>query len=251
MKPFAVLGLLIAAGLFARADDPYADSVISYAPGTGINTSYETPAVALGAPASAAVITAPAYATTDIVGVGNGGQLAVMFNSPITNDSAHHAGGMDFTIFGNEFFTTTASTVSGIYNHTGLTVWVSQDNVTYYRLAAPYGADDYYPTQGTGDPLMPVNTALSLSSFTGQTTAQALALYNGSAGGASYSLSWAVDAGGDSVTLPSVSYVEIQGTSGFGYVDAISRVETVPEPTGFGLLMAGVSVVHCCRRQRG
>ena len=32
-----------------RAQDPFADQVISYTPGTGINTSFETPSAALGA----------------------------------------------------------------------------------------------------------------------------------------------------------------------------------------------------------
>jgi len=235
----------------AQAGDPFADQVISYTPGTGINTSYETPSVALGAPASAATITSPPFQNTDIVGVGNGGELTAAFNTPITNNPAGHAGGMDFTIFGNEFFTLSGSTISGIFNHTGLTVWVSQDNVSYYQLAAPYGADDYYPTQGSGDASVPVNPSLSLSSFTGQTTAQALSLYNGSAGGASYAISWAEDSGGHAVNLPSISYIQVQGTSGAGYIDGFSRVADAPEPAGTGLIVAGIGTLFSLGRQRG
>lgn len=237
------------AGLFGAAD-PYADQVTSYTPGTGINTSFENSSSALGAPLSTATIMAPPFASSDIVGVGNGGQLTLQFNTPILNNSAGHAGGFDFTIFGNDFFTLSGSTIGGVFNHTGLTVWVSQDNVTYYQLAAPYGADDYYPTQGNGDPSLPIDPSLSLSSFIGQTSSQAQSLYNGSAGGASYSVAWAEDAGGNPVSLPSISYIQIQGTSGFGYVDAVSRVQDIPEPVSGGLLLAGLGVVLSRRRRR-
>jgi hypothetical protein len=242
------LGAFLSPAGLLHASDPYADQVISYAPGTGINTSFENSSAALGAPFSTATITAPAFSTSSIVGVGNGGQLTLAFNEPILNDPAGHAGGMDFTIFGNEFFTLSGSTIGGIFNHTGLTVWVSQDNITYYQLAAPYSADDYFPTQGSGDPSLPVNSSLTLSSFTGQTTAQALSLYNGSAGGASYSISWAQDAGGQPVNLPSVSYIQIQGTSGFGYVDSVSRVQDIPEPASAWMAVTGVGLLAFRRR---
>jgi hypothetical protein len=206
--------------------------------------------VALGAPLSSATITAPPFQNTQIVGVGTGGFLTLEFNTPITSDSVNHLGGMDFTIFGNEFFALgSGSTISGVFNHTGLTVWVSQDNVTFYQLAAPYGADDYYPTEGTGDPSVPINPTFSLSTFMGQTSAQALSLYNGSAGGASYSISWAQDGSGNPVNLSEISYVKIEGTSGFGYVDAISRVASVPEPGDVTLLFAGAGTLLWRRRQ--
>jgi len=249
LRALTLGAFLCPAGLLDAAD-PYADQVIGYTPGTGINTAFENSNSALGAPLSSATITAPPFSSSDLVGVGNGGQLTLEFNTPILNNPAGHAGGLDFTIFGNEFFTLSSSGINGVFSHPGLTVWVSQDNVTYYQLGAPYGADDYYPTQGNGDPSLPINSALSLSSFTGQTTGQALSLYNGSAGGASYSISWAEDTGGHSVNLPSISYVQIQGTSGFGYVDAVSRVQDIPEPVSGGLLFAGLGVGLLRRRHR-
>jgi hypothetical protein len=238
-----VLGASLGSAGLLRAADPYADQVIGYTPGTGINTSFENTSAALGAPFSSATITSPPFSNTAIIGVGMGGFLTLGFNTPILNDAAGHAGGMDFTIFGNEFFTLSGSTIGGLFNHTGLTVWVSQDNITYYQLAAPFGADDYYPTQGNGDPSLPVNPSLTLSSFMGQTTAQALSLYDGSAGGASYSISWAEDTNGQAVNLPSISYVQIQGTSGFGYVDSVSRVQDVPEPAFAFLGSAGIGIL--------
>lgn len=244
------LGALLAPAGLLHATDPYADQVIGYVPGTGINTSFENTSAALGAPLSSATITAPPFSNTNIVGVGNGGLLTLAFNTPILNSPTGHAGGMDFTIFGNEFFTLSGSTIAGVFNHPGLSVWVSQDNLTYYQLAAPYGADDYYPTQGSGDPSLPVNPAFTLSTFVGQTTSQALSLYGGSAGGASYSISWAEDANGQPVNLSSISYIQIQGTSGFGYVDAVARVQDIPEPVSGGLLLAGLGLVLARRRHR-
>ncbi len=255
MKKLIVFGLLLATSAIVHAqNDPYADSVISYTPGTGLNTSYENSSAALGAPTTGSdgstpySVIYPAYKNTQIVGIGNGGQLTLEFNAPITNDPANHAYGMDFTIFGNEFFIN-GSPIGGTYDHTGLTVWVSQDNVTYYQLAVPsgYGADDWLPTNNGGDPGLPVDPSLSLSSFNGLTTAQALALYDGSAGGASFSLSWAKDADGDSVDLSSASYIKIEGTSGYGYVDAVSRVESVPEPSGVALMVVGMGILFFYR----
>lgn len=244
--------LLLAAALVARADDPYADSVVGYTPGTGINASFQNSSAALGAPAPGATITAPPFSNTQIVGVGNGGALTVQFNTPILNDPTGHAGGFDFTIFGNEFFTLSAGTIGGVFNHTGLSVWVSQDNVTYYQLATSRGADDLFPTAGSGNPALPLSGSLSLSNFTGLTTAQALSLYNGSAGGASYSISWAEDGNGDPVDLSSISYIQIEGSGGFGYVDSIARVQDIPEPSDIALFLLGmVGLLFVLKMRRG
>ncbi len=250
MKISVVCGLILAAvGSSSYAQDPYADTVISYVPGTGQSTSYENSGAALGAPSSVATITAPAFGNTNIVGIGNGGELTLGFNTPILNDPVGHADGMDFTIFGNEFFVLGSGGISGIYNHTGLSVWVSEDNITYYELNSTKGADDLFPSEGSGDPGLPVNPALTLSSFVGLTTAQALSLYDGSGGGASYSISWAENASGQPADLPSISYVRIEGTGGYGYVDAVARVETVPEPAEGCVALAGVGAMIFLRRR--
>jgi hypothetical protein len=235
-----------------HAQDNFADSVISYIQGTGGSPTYNTPSAALGAPTASGTINAAAYLNTQIVGIGNGGELTLGFNTPITNDPINHAFGMDFTIFGNDFFISGSNGFSGTYTHPGLSVWVSSDNMTYYQLKVPngYDADSSFPEQGTGDPGLPVNPAYTLSTFNGLSVSQALALYNGSAGGASYSLSWAQDTGGNAVNLPSISYIEIAGTSGFGYVDAVSRVENVPEPSCAGLVFAGIGVLLSHRRRQ-
>jgi len=260
MKILAACGLVLALALPGRAQDPYADTVVSYVSGTGagFNTAYDNASAALGPAITGSDgstpygVSYPAYQTSQIVGVGEGGELTVGFDTPITNDPADHAYGMDFTIFGNEFFVDGGG---GAYVHPGLTVWVSQDNVTYDELRVPngYGADDSFPTnpvsQG-GNPFLPVNPSLSLSSFDGLTQAQALSLYDGSGGGASFSISWAVDADGNPVDLSSISYIEVEGTSGYGYIDAFSMVETIPEPATILLLLIGAGGLLCFRRFR-
>lgn len=244
MKILVVCGLILAAvESSSHAQDPYADTVISYVPGTGQSASYENSSAALGAPSSVASITAPAFGNTNIVGIGNGGELTLGFNTPVLNDPGGHAEGMDFTIFGNEFFVLGSNGISGIYDHTGLSVWVSEDNITYYELNSTTGADDLFPSEGSGDPGLPVNPALALSSFVGLTPAQALSLYDGSGGGASYSISWADNTSGQPVDLPSISYVRIEGTGGYGYVDAVARAESVPEPAEGYMALIGIGAL--------
>lgn len=233
----------MATTLVVRAQDNYADTVVSYTPGSTYDSSYQNPDVALGAPTTSATINDPAYATSQICVINPGGELTLGFNTPILNDPTGHADGMDFTIFGNDFFVNGSGGVfSSTYDHPGLTVWVSQNDVNFYELDVPngYGADDSFPTEGSGNPLLPVNPSLTLSSFVGQTDAQALSLYDGSAGGASFSISWAVDANGNLVDLSSINEIEIIPTTGYGLVDAIARVESVPEPATTGLFCAGV-----------
>jgi hypothetical protein len=251
LKTAVACGLLLAAVASSRADDPYADSVVSYVSGTGENTSFENPDAALGAPTSSASITAPAFSNAQIVGIGEGGELTLAFDTPILNDPSGHAGGMDFTIFGNEFFVLGKGDITGIFDHTGLTVWVSEDNVTYYELAAPEGADDLFPTEGSGNPALPLDPALTLPDFIGLTQAQALDIYDDSAGGASYSISWAENAEDQPVDLPSISYVKIEGSEGFGYVDSVARVESIPEPGAPVLAAVGAGILLVWRKRRG
>ncbi len=245
-----VCGLFLAVAATSRADDPYADSVVSYVPGTGISSSYENTNAPLGAPSSTATVTVPASGTNTIIGIGNGGELTLEFNSPILNDPTDHAYGLDFTVFGNDFFALGGGQISYLYDHPGLTLWVSEDNFTYYQLAAPQGADDSYPTEGSGDPGLPVNPSLSLSSFDGLTPAAAVADYAGSAGGSSYSISWAEDSQDNPVDIPEISYIKIEGTGGYGYVDAVARVESVPEPGEMALAAIGAVGLITWRRRR-
>ena len=53
-------------------------------------------------------------------------------------------------------------------------------------------------------------------------------LYDGSGGGASYDISWAVDARGRRIWLPMVRYIRIDVISGKAEIDAFSAVARTP-----------------------
>src|SRR5438552_14156984 len=81
--------------LAVAGDDPFADSVVEYNPGTGASPAYMNPLTALGSPERftgegifPSVVSAfsPPFGTDEIVSIGAGGHLTVHFNSPITND---------------------------------------------------------------------------------------------------------------------------------------------------------------------
>src|SRR5262249_50776205 len=66
-------------------------------------------------------------------------------------------------------------------------------------------------------------------------------LYNGSGGGTGYDISWAQDGGGQSVFLPSISFIRVDVLSGKSEIDAIAAV---PEPKVLPLaLLAGLALV--------
>jgi hypothetical protein len=228
----------------------FADSVVSF----GGLSGYGTPASALGAPTvfigyQNADPFNPPYDPAHIVGLTNGGFLTLHLDRPIQNDP--HPFGIDFIIFGHAGFNIT----NGDYAGGGITdgsfftggtatsrVSVSADGVTFYTLnpslAPP--VDGLFPTDAAGDPLLPVNPALTQADFAGKGLAGIAALYAGSAGGTGYDLSWAQDGFGHSVTLSSVNYVRVDVLDGPAYIDAIS---VVPEPScGALLLFAGVAL---------
>lgn len=227
----------------AKADS-FADFVVSYNPGTGAAAGFTNTTAVLGAPTASATITAPPFSKIQILSLGFGGSVVVGFNSPISNSAANPFG-LDFTIFNNSFFTLSGSTISGDFTHPGLTVYVSQDDTNFYLLSSSTnnGADGLYPTAGTGNPFLPVNPALGLSAFIGGTTSNALALYNGSAGGSSYDISSAIDTNGSPVSLDWISYVEVINTStnSVGEIDAFAAV--VPEPSSLMLVVIAMSAL--------
>jgi len=243
----ALASLLVVSTLHAQ----YADSIVSYTSGSGVSPSYTDPTHALGAPTTFigyqnADPFNPPYLGSDLVSVGAGGSLTVQFASPILN-SPSHPYGLDFIIFGNSGFIITNGDFSGggitdgslFANNTGATrVSVSADNVTYYALnpaLAPV-ADGLFPTDSAGDSHLPVNPALSQSDFAGQNLAGIRSLYAGSGGGTGYDISWAQDGFGQSVFLPSISFVRVEVLSGKSEIDAIS---VVPEPGSWALGLVG------------
>ena len=263
-KMFVSLAL---AGLFAiptltRAQ--FASGVHDYTEGSGVQSGYNDPTAALGAPSTETMdpiygnspvdpFDAP-YLSSQIVGVGTGGSLTLQFAAPIQNNPGHPFG-LDFIIFGHAGFIedfSTGTVVDGSLYTGGssdVRVSVSADGTTFYTLnpALTPQVDGLFPTDGSGNPFLPVNPALTPADFAGLDLAGIRALYNGSAGGAGFSLAWAMDSNGQSVSLSSVDYVRLEvlndGTP--AYIDAIS---VVPEPATWTLTLTGAGLFLFRRR---
>ena len=244
----------------------FASSVTSYNAGAGTTASYQDPTRSLGAPTTfigyqnADPFNAP-YQAAHLVSVGAGGWLTVAFSQPILNTG--HAFGLDFSIFGNSGFVITngtdenwnyigaPATDGSLYgNNFGVTrVLVSADNVNYFTLNPLFAqtVDSYFPTDAAGDFRLPMNPALTGSSFAGLDLAGISALYAGSGGGMGYDISWAQDGLGNSVALGSISYVRVEVLSGKSEIDALVAV---PEPTTLSLALLGMGALLVTLRQR-
>jgi hypothetical protein len=215
--------------------------VIDYNRGTGFATGFTNSAAALGAPASGSSVTpfAPAFSKTQLVSIGTNGSLTLRFDPPIVNDPSNPFG-VDFSIFGNTFFAITNGNYSGGGitdgsvggNNTGATtIQVSADGTNWFTLnpALAPTADNIFPTDGLGDPRLPVNPALTGSSFSGLGLTGIRALYAGSAGGTGYDLAWAQDTNGNFVNLPIARYVRVNVLSNKSEIDAVAAVRgTLP-----------------------
>ena len=248
-----VAGVVVFAAAFVSKStraDSFADFVVSCNPGTSPAAGFTNTAAVLGAPTASATITAPPFQKTQILSLGFGGSLVVGFNSPISNNPANPFG-LDFTIFNNSFLELNGANITTNFTHPGLRVYVSQDDVNFYLLSSSTnnGAGDMFPTEGSGNPFQPINPSLSLSSFVGGTTSNALALYNGSAGGASYDISAAIDTNGNPVSLNWISYVEVINTStnSVGEIDAFA---VVPEPSSLALVATAALGSLLLKRRR-
>ena len=257
MKKLLLVSAL--AGVFVSpflAQAQFASGVISYNPGTGFSPNFTNSSAALGAPASGNGITpfAPPFSTSQIVSIGAGGSLTLQFNAPILNNPADPYG-IDMMIFGNSFFVvssgsgSSAITSGAIFTSTVSTrVEVSADGSSWFTLdpgLAP-NVGTYFPTEGTGNPFVPVNPALTSADFNGLNLSGIRSLYGGSAGGAGFDLSWARDGNGNSVDLQSASFLRIDVLSGRTQIDAIS---VVPEPGVSMFAGAGVLSLAIVRRR--
>jgi hypothetical protein len=253
----SVLALASLLGMPGVTFGQFANAVLSYDHGTGFAASFTNANAALGAPTSAGSVTpyAPPFSTSQLVSVGAGGSLTLQLAMPILNDPTHPFG-MDFLIFGNSFFITTNGTganakASGslFTSSVSTRVEVSTDATTWFTLApalAP-AVGTWFPSDGPGNPLLPVNPALTGSDFGGLNLSGIRSLYNGSAGGSGFDLDWARDGDGNGVALDSVSYVRIDVLSGRTQIDAIS---VVPEPSSGLLSAVGGTVLWLTSRSR-
>lgn len=184
-----------------------------------------------------------------IATINSGGYITVMFDSPIEDDPSNWYG-RDFIVFGNSAFAGNATVyaTSNMSNHkinngsSGMwepsTVSVSQDGDTWYTYTTGPFADDFAPTQAFTwdrdvcawdlelDWTKPIDPILSKANFAAKTVADAIDMYNGSAGGTSFDLS-SLPLSLNSQGRKWVKYIRINGSG--GEVDAICRVSHVPD----------------------
>jgi hypothetical protein len=255
-----VLSVSVLAGLLVvpfLAQAQFASGIIAYNPGTGFSPNFTNSSAVLGAPASGSGITpfAPPFSTSQIVSIGAGGSLTLQFNTPIMNNPQDPYG-IDMMIFGNAFFVVTsgsgssAITSGAIFTSTVSTrVEVSADGSTWFTLdpgLAP-NVGTLFPTDGTGNPFVPVNPALTSADFNGLNLSGIRSLYGGSAGGSGFDLSWARDGNGNPVDMQSASFLRIDVLSGRTQIDAVS---VVPEPAASMIAGIGVLSLAIVRRRR-
>ena len=271
-----VLCACVAAG--ASAADPWADQVVSYDPGDAAD--FTDAAVVLGEPSQTTWESVNWPSTEELVSVrmtespwvdyqvckiGTAGHLTVAFHEdePVENDPANPYG-IDLLVFANRVFFSAdwpANTTIGAGWFGGVigTISVSQDDVTYYRVASTgplfptqafhSGASDAHLAGATPqDYTLPVDPSIALDSFYGLTVAQALALYGTSGGGMGIDLDDLLDAGGDPAGLPWIRYVKIEGWT--SAIDAFADVSAVPEPATLALLAVGGAAMLLRRRRR-
>lgn len=153
----------------------------------------------------------PAWRSFEVVTVGGGGELVLRFNHRVGDDE-NNPYGVDFIMFGNTRWriasggswgpgsdpeTVTVGTV--FYKERGI-VSVSQDGASWYTFAGGPYADDFAATAGYRwndvndewgqelDPTRPVDPNLTTSDFDGNSVAEIIEIYDGSAGGAGFDI---------------------------------------------------------------
>ena len=222
-------------------------TVVSYDPGTGVASRFTKAEAATGEPSQINPFGEPTdpfnppYGTNQIVSIGEGGHLTLQFHTPLLNHP-HNLFGLDFTIFGNTGFIITNEFDLTILDWVGtpgtdgslfgfstgeILVSVSRNGHDYFPLdpmRAPR-VDGFPPTDGSGDPSIPVLPGLASADFAGASLDDIRTLYAGSAGGASFDLDWALDANGHPIRLPEVRFVRIDVLSGRAEIDAVSAVK--------------------------
>ena len=231
---------------------------------------YNQPATALGRPTlettgdmdigpnvpMAVVPVYPAWRSFELVTVGSGGELVLGFNHRVGDDQ-NNPYGVDFIVFGNARWRIAgggswtpgsdpeAVAVDSSFYKEPAVVSVSQDGQSWYGFACGLYADDFAPTAAYRwddandawaqelDPTLPLDPNLGAADFDGNSIAEIIAAYNGSAGGTGFDIkdldpndyaALAVDA---NTGARWIKYVKIENdpcSPGTPEIDAISDV---------------------------
>ena len=262
----ALLLFVLTLSASSMAADPWADSVFEYNEGTGVGAGFNQPTVSLGKPTRFTSPTSPfggpvtpfnaPFGTDEVVSIGEGGSITVLFEEPVTDDP-NNPFGIDLLIFGNsflglsEFPADESTTATGVFPEGGA-VFVSQDGVNFVEVVGAQ-ADGLFPTLGYTDVTEPFPAAASVpTDFTlpvdpsanvvGLTTSQLVSLYNGSGGGAGIDLGL--------LGLSEISYVRVTNPIGSGVtpeIDAFADVTAVPEPNALLLALTTFALVRLRR----
>ncbi len=244
---------------------PFANELVSYAPGVGAASGYSNATVALGSPerftgegqfpGAVTPFNAP-WGADEVVSIGRGGSLTVRFAQPVVNDASNPFG-VDLLIFSNAFFfdpDTFEPTALAIFGQGGI-VEVSQDGSDWRAISGAHGAGAF-PTLGYSDLTDPFATAPGMvqSDFTkpvnpalnwlGMDMAQLVAAYDGSGGGVPIDIA--------ATGLSQISYVRVSvaaNAPGPISIDAFSDVAAIPSPGGLFVVSAGISFFARRRRK--
>jgi len=184
----------------------------------------------------------PAWRAFEVVTIGSGGELILRFNHPVGNDE-NNPYGIDFIIFGNAWWWVedggawgpesnpeTITVGNTFYAEQGI-VSVSQDGSDWYEFSTGPYADDFAPTAGYKwdddndvwaeelDPTRPVDPNLTIAGFDGNSVAEIIDAYDGSAGGTGFDIG--------TLGLQWIQYVRIKDdplSPGLPEIDAIADV---------------------------
>ena len=238
--------LLSNAGL--AKTEPFAIRVVDYRPGEeiavefGSGLPFDLAAAALGAPSKVNPGEfggpidpfSPPFMRDQLLSLGAGGYVVLELGE-LVFDHPGNPFGKDLNVFGSSGFQIT----NGDFSGGGVTdgslfganagdsrVSVSSDGETFYTLedSVLRGIDNYYPTDGSGNPHSVVNPEWRVSDGDDLGLASIRRYYEGAAGGAGYDLASAIDAEGNSVVLESARYVRIDVLNGRAEIDAVAVV---------------------------
>ena len=242
---------IVVAALVSQAhaeDIPFAVAAISYDPGVGGAPGYTDVHSILGPPErftgegifpSVVSEFSPPYGTDEILSIGSGGHVVVVFNQPVTDDP-NNLYGIDLLIFGNTGLIDVDypnGVVGGVFGNDGGVVEVSPNGKDWTPVNT-VAADGPWPTIGYVDSgpydtvpgtvltdfTRPVDPALTLNDFMGLTHEQVIEKYRGSGGGAGIDLA--------STGLSSIQYVRISVPAGAKNVEIDALADVAPRLPG-------------------